>query len=64
MSKATYAILKIADSAINASKGKQDRKKAIKNIIKNATKAQEGANFENIIPGANVYWQKYFLGTT
>ena len=39
ISKASYAILKIADSAINANKSKKDRKKSLKAIIKNATDA-------------------------
>jgi len=39
VSKASYAILKIADSAIKANKNKKERKKALKNIVKHATDA-------------------------
>ena len=39
VSMATYSILKVADSAINANKNKMKRKDALKSIIKNATDA-------------------------
>lgn len=39
ITKASYALLKIADSAISARKKKKDRKKAIKDILKHSTDA-------------------------